>query len=195
MPDNVSLRINGITVPVEIFYLKNVPFVHYAYIENYVRWDDLNMVELKMEGLSKNSFLGVYIGYPDLCNGIETQNMVIDETDHPSRLHADSNLVISSIEVSPDVIDDVDCEYTITVKTHVSFENIEAVYCILPTTPNMPALSYNSELNTWQGIFRTRNRRFNIFLNKEVVAWIKSKDGGIGPKKSCEIKTRYVYRK
>lgn len=194
MPNNVSLRINGITVPIDIFYLKNVPFVHYAHIEDYVRWDELNVMELKIEGLAKNSFLGVYISYPDLCNGIETQYMVVDEMKHPSRLHTDNDLEISSIEISPDVIDDVDCEYMITVKTEVPFEKIEAVYCILPTKPSMPALSYNSELKAWQGIFRSGNRRFNIFLNDEVVAWIKSKDGGIGPKKSCEIKTRYVYR-
>ena len=31
--------------------------------------------------------------------------------------------------------------------------------------------------------------------HEQMIAWIKSRDGGIGPQASCEIKTRYVYKK
>ena len=195
MPREVSLRINGVRVPLETFYLKNIPFVRYAYIEDYVLWDDANEIELEIDGLAQNSFLGMYIGYPECCNGVEAERFVMDELAPASRLHSDDRLTIESLEVTPDIISDTDCEYTVTVKTDVPCEQIEAVYCILPTKPSMPALSYNAELNVWQGTFRTGNRRLNIFLRREMIAWIKSRDGGIGPQASCEIKTRYVYRK
>ena len=112
-----------------------------------------------------------------------------------SKLHPDESLAIGSIEVTPDVIEDTDCEYTVTVKTSVNQEQIEVVYLILPTKPNMPALAYNSEMKAWRGTFRTGNRRHNIFLHSKVVVWIKSRDGGIGPRDYYEIKTRYIYKK
>jgi len=195
LPRDIILRINGVQVPIEIFCMKNIPIVRYAYIEDYVRWEEANDVELEIEGLAQNSFLGLYIGYPECCDGLKAERFIMDEVAPKSRLHTDDRLIIDSIEIAPDVIDDTDCEYTITVKTDVPYEKIEAVYCILPTKPSMPALSYNAELKAWQGTFRTGNRRFNIFVNREAVAWIKSRDGGIGPQSSCEIKTRYVYRK
>ncbi len=37
--------------------------------------------------------------------------------------------------------------------------------------------------------------QLEYFVNREVVAWIKARDGGIGPQASCEIQTRYVYQK
>ena len=195
MPTDVLLRINGKEVRTETFYLQNIPLIRYAYIENHVLWDETNTFELKMIGLNENSFLGIYIGYPDVCEGIDAAPIVFDEVAKPSRLHLDKGLIIDSVEVSPDVIDDTDCEYTVTVKTAVAPELIEAVYCILPTQPSMPALEYNSEKGVWQGKFGSGRRRFNIFLNREIVAWIKSRDGGIGEQKSCEIKTRYVWKK
>lgn len=195
MPRGVSLRINGVSVPMETFCLKNVPFVRYAYIEDFVRWDDANEVELEIDGLAQNSFLGMYVGYPDCCDGLTAERFVMDEIAPTSRLHADDRLVIDSVEVTPDVINDTDCEYTVTVRTSVAREEIEAVYCVLPTKPSMPALSYNPDINAWQETFRSGNRRSNIFVNREVLAWIKSRDGGIGPQSSREINVRYVYRK
>ena len=117
------------------------------------------------------------------------------ETEKTGKAYPDSTLTISSIEVSPDVFDDVDTEYTVNVKTDVPPERIDAVFCTLPTTPRMPALFYNKDSGSWQGRFRSGNRRANIFVNNEIVVWIRARDGGIGPKASREIKTRFVYKK
>lgn len=194
-PETVKLNINGADVPVEVFFLRNVPFIHYAYLDGKVRFDAENEVTLTVKGLKKNSFMGIFISYPDVCNGLNAPKTVIEETEKPGKAYPDSTLTISSIEVSPDVFDDVDTEYTVTVKTDVPPERIDAVFCILPTTPRMPALFYNRESGAWQGRFRSGNRRANIFVNKEIVAWIRARDGGIGPKVSREIKTRFVYKK
>jgi hypothetical protein len=178
----------------ETFYLKGIPVVRYAYIEDYVSWECENKLELDIDGLAQNSFLGMYIGYPECCEGLRAEPFVMDEMTKASRLHSDESLVIDSIELTPDVIDDTDLEYTVTVKTRVRREQVEAIYLILPTKPNMPSLVYDPKINVWQGKFRTGNRRYNIFLHNKVVAWIKSTDGGIGPRAYREIKTRYIYK-
>ena len=193
-PRGVSLKINGVQVPMETFYLKGIPVVRYAYIEDYVCWECENKLELDIDGLAQNSFLGMYIGYPECCEGLRAEPFVMDEMTKASRLHSDESLVIDSIELTPDVIDDTDLEYTVTVKTRVRREQVEAIYLILPTKPNMPSLVYDPKINVWQGKFRTGNRRYNIFLHNKVVAWIKSTDGGIGPRAYREIKTRYIYK-
>ncbi len=195
MPDSVGLAVNGKEVPVEIFSLRNTPFIHYAYLEDFIDFGNHNDIRLTIQGLAKDSFLGIYIVYPDQINGIETPQKIIEEKVNESRLHKDCSLVIDKINVSPDVITDLDCEYTITVETHVEPEKIEAVYCILPTQPQMPALTYNDTLKLWQGKFKSGNRRANIFCNSTVVAWIKSKDGGLGPKATVAVTAKYVYNK
>lgn len=195
MPRQVALSINRQQVPIEVFRLKDCPTLHYAYIEDYLLWDRENEFELRLEGLAENSFMGIYFEFPNADDGIGAPQAVIQEKQILPSEHFDRSLVIDTLSVTPNVIPDTDCEITVRVVTKVPYEKIQSVYFLLPTKPQMPRLSYDSKEDCWVGYFKTGNRRSNIFCNTEVYAWIKAKDGGIGPKTYHKIEVTYAYQK
>lgn len=190
-PDEVKLSINDVEVPVEVFCLRKTPVSRYAFVETNVKWGEDNKIELRIQGLAENSFMGIYVGYPDFFNGICTRETVFEESAASPELYHDSSLVIDNLAIHPDVLSDKNEEFTVTVKTAVSPDRIENVYLILPTRPEMPALNYDPNDCAWHGTYTSGTRASNIFCNPKITAWIKAKDGGIGPRAHCDIKLRY----
>ncbi|MGN1410154.1 MAG: hypothetical protein ACI4XJ_08255 [Eubacteriales bacterium] len=192
LPEEVQLYINGIEVPTEIFKLNGTPIFNYAFVEDYVKWDCDNSIKLRIKGLAENSFMGIHIDYPDSCDGVRTEETVFSENNTPSSIHPDSSLVIKSFTVTPDVLPDTDERFTVCVKTDVEPERIENIYFLHPTMPQMPALNYDEEDGVWKGEFSSGTRALNIFCNPTINAWIRAKDGGVGPRAECRIKIRYT---
>lgn len=56
----------------------------------------------------------------------------------------------------------------------------------------MAELAYDTEKKLWQGTFESGVRSHNIFCNPVITAWIKAKDGGVGPRVECKVKVRYT---
>ena len=191
LPSKVELLINGQRVTVEEYKLRGRTVLHYAFIEDHLNWDSENRFELRFEGLAENSFMGLYFEFPDVENGIKATANVIKEKPTLPSVHSDPSLVIDSLTVTPDVIPDTEVEIVVRVKTAVPMENIEAVYFLHPTKPQMPSLRYDATEDCWKGVFKTGKRCLNIFCNSEVYAWIKAKNGGIGPKKYQKISVIY----
>ncbi len=157
----------------------------------YIKWDCDNKIDLQIEGLAKNSFLGIHVDYPDFCDGMYAEERIFQEYNRPSPLYADSSLEIEHFSMTPDILSDKNETVTFTVKTKADPARIESVYVLHPTQPMMPALEYDSEKGIWQGTYNTGNRSGNIFCNTEIMAWIKAKDGGVGPKVTLRVNTRY----
>ncbi len=191
-PREVHLFLNGKEVPIEIFRLWDLPISHYAFVEDYVKWDEDNDICLIIEGLAANSFMGIHVDYPDRCYGMQTKEIVFSERLMPSNLHSDPSLVVDSFTLTPDTLDDIDTVFTVTVTTSVNPQIIEGVYFLHPTGAAMPALAYNSERNCWEGTYHSGVRSRNIFCNSTIYAWIKGKDGGIGPQAEWRPTIRYV---
>ena len=192
LPRSIELFVNGKSVPVEAYCLKGCPILHYAFVEDYLIWDSENELELRFEGLNENSFMGLYFEFPDIENGMNAIPDIVEEQPIATRVYSDPTLVIETFEITPDVIPDTDAEFVVKVKTNVPAEDIEAVYFLHPTKPQVPRLRYDSQKNCWFGVFKTGRRSLNIFCNSEIYAWIKSKHGGIGPKKYERIATTYL---
>jgi hypothetical protein len=166
--------------------------LHYAFVEDYIIWDSENELELRFEGLDENSFMGLYFEFPDIENGMNAIHDIVEEHPISTRVYSDPTLVIETFDITPDVIPDTDAEFVVKVKTNVPAEDIEAVYFLHHTKPQVPSLRYDSQKNCWFGVFKTGRRSLNIFCNSEIYAWIKSKHGGIGPKKYERIATTYL---
>ena len=192
LPRNIELLINGKSVTQEAYYLKGSPVLHYAFIEDYIAWDSANEIELRFEGLAENSFMGLYFEFPDVENGMISTPNIVEEKMTATHVYSDSSLVIESLEITPDVIPVSDAEFAIRVKTNVPQESIEAVYFLHPTKPQVSRLGFDFQENCWRGVFKTGKRCLNIFCNSEVYAWIKSKNGGIGPKKYANIAITFL---
>ena len=165
--------------------------MHYAFIENYLNWDGENRFELRFEGLAENSFMGLYFEFPEVENGMIAAPNTVREKPTVPTVHSDPSLVIDSLSITPDVIPDTEVEITVKVKTAVPKDDIEAVYFLHPTKPQMPSLRYDVEDDSWKGVYKTGKRSLNIFCNNTVYAWIKDKNGGIGPKKYQKISVVY----
>lgn len=191
LPRKIELMINGQNVTVEDYRLRGRTVLHYAFIEDFIAWDGENRFELRMEGLAENSFMGLYFEFPDVENGMIAAPNTVREKPTVPAVHSDPSLVIDSLSVTPDVIPDTEVEITVKVKTAVPKEEIEAVYFLHPTKPQMPSLRYDATENCWKGVFKTGRRCLNIFCNNTVYAWIKAKNGGIGPKKYRKISVTY----
>ena len=192
LPESVKLYINEAEVPVEVFCLNKIPVFHYAFVEEYVKWGEENQIRLQIRDLAENSFLGIYVNYPDLCEGMTTETVVFPERARNSNLYSDPTLVIESLEVTPDVFSDKGTRFAVTVKTAVEPERIEGIYYIHPTNPEMNSLRYDPDTGLWRGESGTGYRPLSIFCNSEIKAWIRTKDGGVGPRKTYKIK--YCYK-
>lgn len=191
-PKDVKLFINETEVPVEVFCLHKTPVSRYAFVEKYVKWGCENQIRLCIRGLPKNSFLGIHVDYPDCCEGMHGEEVIFSERSSQIGLYPDPTLLIDAFTINPSVLPEKDGEITVTVKTDVDPERIENIYFLHPTLPQMPALGYDPVRKIWQGVYPTGNRAFNIFSNKTISAWIKAKDGGIGPKAECKIEVCYT---
>jgi len=190
-PEEVRLFINEIEVPLVIFSLRGIPVSRYAFVENDLKWGSDNKIELRIKGLAENSFMGIYVDYPNLCDGMDTQETVFEEYSTAVELYHDPTLVIDRFTISPEVLSDRNETFTVMVKTAVDMEQIENIYIIHPTAPEMPALQYDQKSQVWHGTYTSGARAFNIFCNPRIAAWIKAKNGGIGPRSYCDIKIRY----
>ena len=195
LPDEVSLFINGNEVCVEIFRLDNMPVYHYAFIEDYVIWDENNTIRLEIKGLAENSFMGLYFDYPEKCDGMKADEIIFEESCCLPDIYYNPKLKIDSFEITPDAIADIGEDLTVTVRTGVCAKEIEAVYFLHPTKPQVFELAYDEGEDVWRGCYPTGDREKNIFCNPCGVAWIKAKDGGIGSKEKCEVSVRYVKSK
>ena len=116
---------------------------------------------------------------------------IVSEKPTVTRVYSDPSLVIDSLDITPDVIPDTDTEIVVKVKTKVPMEDIESVYFLHPTKPQVSRLRFESQENCWKGVFKTGRRCLNIFCNSEVYAWIRSKRGGIGQKRYRRISISY----
>ncbi len=190
--EEVRLFINEVEVPVEIFCLNGTPVSRFAYVENDVKWGSDNKIELRIKGLAAHSFMGIHVDYPDSCDGMYAEESVFEEHTTVSGLYHDPTLVIDVFTLSPDILSDKNEEFTVTVKTAVDPERIENVYFLHPTQPEMPALEYDPNDRVWRGTYKSGSRAFNIFCNPKITAWIKAKDGGIGPRAEWKVKLRYI---
>lgn len=192
LPRSIALLVNGKSVPVEAYRLKGCPILHYAFIEDYIVWDRENELELRFEGLAESSFMGLYFEFPDVNDGMLTVQNTVDEKPITTRVYGDSSLIIDSLLITPEPITDTDAEIIVKVKTNVPTKEIESVYFLHPTKPQVPRLRYDADENCWCGVFKTGRRSLNIFSNSKVCAWIKSKNGGIGPKKYANISITFL---
>ena len=52
-------------------------------------------------------------------------------------------------------------------------------------------LEYDQEKDIWYGTSEYGVRSHNIFCNPKIIAWIKTKNGGIGPKAECNVRIKY----
>lgn len=191
LPSKIELLVNGQSVTVEEYRLRGRTVLHYAFIEDFIIWDSENRLELRIDGLAQNSLMGLYLELPDVENGIEGAPTVLKEKPTVPTVHSDPSLVIDSLTVTPDVIPDTEVEITVKVKTAVPKDDIEAVYFLHPTKPQMPSLRYDAAEDSWKGVYKTGRRCLNIFCNNSVYAWIRSKNGGIGPKKYQNVSISY----
>lgn len=191
LPSGIELFVNGRSVPLESYCLRGCPVLHYAFIEDYVIFDSENEIELRFEGLAENSFMGLYFEFPDVTDGMKAVPNTVEEKPTVTSVHSDPSLIIDSLEITPETIPDTEVEIAVKVKTDVPTEDIESVYFLQPTRPQMSRLKYDARENCWKGFFKTGRRCLNIFCNTEVYAWIRSKNGGIGPKKYSKISISY----
>jgi len=192
LPDQVQLFLNRQQVPVHRLKLRDTAVLHYAFVEDYAAYGCENEICLRIEELAADSFLGIFVDYPENVDGMDAEEVVFEEWQKPSVLFQDPRLVIDSLEVAPQIFSDQDMEFTVTVKSGVKAEQIEAVYFVHPTQPQMPALTYDPRQDRWTGTFRTGQRCFNIFCNPKLSAWIKGKDGGVGPRVRQPVKIHYT---
>ena len=191
MPRTVELSVNGRVASVETLSLRGIPVLHYAFVEELVKWGHENEFLLRFEGLAENSFLGMYFEFPDAAGGLKNAPIVVDEEKTLSSVHHDRSLIIDSLSITPEGISD-EKEFCVRVETAVPYEQIQAVYFLHPTIAQMPRLSYDAKEKCWQGVFKTGKRRLNIFCNTEVSAWIKAKNGGVGPKVYKRLPVFYI---
>lgn len=192
LPKKVTLFINETEVPVEVFKLREIPVFHYAFIEDYVKWGCENRIKLELKELAQNSFLGIHVDYPDLCDGIDTEKRIFPERFMPSELYSDPVLRIDSFTLTPEVLSDQGGVFTVTIDTNVDPERIESVYFVHPTEAVMAELIYDQEKRNWSGTFEAGARKRSIFCNTTAYAWIKAKDGGVGPRAECNVKLKYA---
>lgn len=192
LPGKLRLYINGKEIPIEIFTLKNIPYrkvpvYHYAFIEDAVKWGEDNTIKLKIEDLAPDSFLGLHVDYPDVCEGMRTEEIVFPEHPIPSNLHADPSLVIDSFTITPDTLTRDAEQFTVRVKTEVPAKKIEGVYYLHPSISLMNELQYVPERKIWQASSDSGKRSWNLFANTTITAWIMAKDGGVGPRAQCKV--------
>lgn len=191
-PKSVRLFVGEREVPVEVYRLWQTPVSRCAFVEDAVEWGVENIIRLEIEGLAENSFMGLYADYTVDCDGIAAEERIFPEEPIPSGLHPDGRLLIDSFSIEPDTLTDRNAPFTVTVRTQVPPEEIEEVIFLHPTMPMMPALTYDSERNVWQGRFNTGKRSGNIFVNTEIYARIRAKNGGVGPTRKLNVRTRYI---
>ena len=191
MPRSIELTVNGSKVPIEAHCLRNCPVLHYAFIEDYILWDRENEFELRFDGLAQNSFMGMYFEFPDVQDGMKAARLIVKEEPTLPSVYSDPSLVIDAFSFEPNEIPDTDIKVAVTVKTDVPYEEIEAIYFLHPTKPQMGRLHYDAQEKCWRGVLQTGKRSLNIFCNSEVYAWIKARNGGIGPKKYQRISIAY----
>ena len=142
-----------------------------------------------------DSFLGAYVEYPELCEGIRTESVVFPERTEPSPLHADPTLVIDRLTVTPEVISDLDEPFTVTAWTRADPARIEEIYFVHPSKAQMPVMTYRPEKGCWEADNRTGTRALNIFCNTKITARIRGKDGGVGPAAEIPVEIRYDAQK
>ena len=191
LPEDIRLFINEREVPVETFSIRNIPVFHYAFAEDYVDWARESRIELRLCGLAPNSFMGIHVDYPDACQGLLTEEIVFQEHPTPSNLYVDPSLTIDSFEIAPEILEESGGKFTVTVKTAVPMELIESVYYLHPAKPMMSELEYDPEKQLWSAVSDTGDRSKNIFCNSKVTAWIKAKDGGVGPRAERRVHIRF----
>lgn len=191
LPEQLKLLINGRQVPVETFYLRQTPIFRYAFIEDYVSWKGESLIELNLRGLAENSFLGLHVDYPETCQGMLAERKVFPEHPESSNLCADPALVIDSFTILPDTLSRDHEPFTVSVKTQVPPERIESVFYLHPCQPMVNELFYDPAEDVWRASSDSGVRSANIFLNPTIIAWIKSKDGGIGPQYPLAIRTDF----
>lgn len=110
----------------------------------------------------------------------------------PSELYSDPVLRIDSFTLTPEVLSDQGGVFTVMVDTNVDPERIESVYFVHPTEAVMAELIYDQEKRNWSGTFEAGARKRSIFCNTTAYAWIKAKDGGVGPRAECNVKLKYA---
>ena len=190
-PSSIKLKLNDVEVPIETFRLRGTIISQYAFIEPFVKWNEQNVITLEITNLAENSFMGLHVDYPDLCNGMSAEEKVFSENIESSSIHSDPTLVIDSFEMIPSIISSNSERVMFKVKTSVSPSLIENIYFLHPTQPQMPTFKYNSEKNIWECATTTGNRYRNIFCNTKIYARIRGKDGGVGPAVELDVKTHY----
>lgn len=124
--------------------------------------------------------------------GMNTKEQVFPERIRQSNLHFDPALKIDSFVITPDILSDKGETFIVSVKTAVDQQQIEAVYYLHPTQPQMPELTYDPEKKLWIGTFDSGKRAQNIFCNGTILAWIKGKNGGVGPRAECSVRVQYT---
>ncbi len=191
-PQEVRLFINDCEIEVEVFCLDNLPVAHYAFIENCVIWGSDNKICLKITELAENSFMGLHVDYPEQCDGMHAEEIVFEERNSLPEIYYDPKLRIESFEITPDIFSDKEQNFSVSVRTEVDSESIEAVYFLHPTVPTTYELEYDEQKGCWTGNYESFDRASSIFCNPSGIAWITSKEGGVGPKKECEIAVRYT---
>ena len=193
-PTDVALTINGQSVPIVSFRLANTIVARYAFIESYVRFGARNTITLDITGLAADSFLGAYVDYPDLCEGIHAESIVFPERAEQSPLHTDPTLVIDRLAVTPQVLSDLDEPFTVTAWTRADPAKIEGIYFLHPSKAQMPAMTYQPQKDCWEAVSRTGTRALNIFCNTKITARIRGIDGGVGPAAEIPVEIRYDAR-
>lgn len=126
LPQEVRLFMNDVEIPMEVFHLQEIPVFHYAFVEDYVKWGCDNCIRLQIRGLAPNSFMGLHVDYPDVCEGICTDEIIFPERIMQSDLHPDASLVIDSFMLTPDVLSDKGESFTVTIKTAVDRNGLKA---------------------------------------------------------------------
>lgn len=135
--------------------------------------------------------MGIHADYPDICEGIRTEQKIFPERTTFSEIHADPSLIIDSFTITPDILSDHNEKFTVTAKTKIDPDMIESIYYLHPAYPMMKELEYDPEKNIWLDTSDSGTRSSNIFCNSTIFAWIRTKNGGIGPKAECKITIRY----
>lgn len=186
-PKEIELFVNKKKVPVTKYCINKKTVSFFASIQDFVEWGRKNEICVSIQNLQEDSFMGFYVDYPNVENGMEAETVILEEYASVPELYYNPQLKIRSFHVTPQDLNVRGEKFKVAVSTDVPKEQIKAIYFMHPTRPQMPALKYDADKQMWYGEYESEDRRFMIFDHTLVSARIYAKDGGVGPKATLEI--------
>lgn len=196
----LTLTVNGKPIAVEC-YAVHRPSIHYADLTDVVQWGVDNVLELEIERLTANQFLGPYLDYPPSCvtpvsPELDSPAVVYDgpvDPEMPARTPAVAGSkqkvpVITSVTMVPEfLLGGQETKFAATVD--MAPDELAGVYISAPWQDI--AMQYDITSGLWIFNFTPHVRWWMIMDVPFYRVWAVGKNGMVGDGKDIRLEWRF----